>query len=203
MNGNALVIRVPKGANLATRVVSNEQLVKGKASSTRPFCWCAAHGKPSTPQLHAKNSCNLPPIRGNLKYPTFNSCNNLRNICLQCDTKRQIPSDPDDPAATVNAKDKAGIEICRKGWHDHNTDVFVLKLGKRNGDSNKHAIELELRTPKNPDAMGKVKSTKQVQANEDEFEDLAPSKTEAKKPAAGKGGKKAAKGGKDKKGKKK
>lgn len=46
---------------------------------------------------------------------------------------------------------KKGIEVCQKKCVDENSDVFLLRLGKKqNTQGKKKLIELELKTPKEP-----------------------------------------------------
>lgn len=123
-----------------------------------------------------QNSVTLPIIRGNQKYPARFNCQNLlkfnfcdkmnsdvsqkyrvhppinRNVCQQVDEL--------DLTSEKNPKSVKGIEICKKGCADPNTDVFVLKIGKkRNSQDKKSEIELEMRTPKGPDVERKKKET--------------------------------------------
>lgn len=106
------------------------------------------------------------------------------------ETKSEAPSEPQ----------KDGVEICKGRQLDPQTDVYILKLGKKKGT--KHEVELELRTPKCPEMYEPSYNTTAVQVYEEEFEDYksADAKKVGKKGAAkGKGKAKAAAG----KGKKK
>lgn len=93
----------------------------------------------------------------------------------------------------LKAQCPPGIEMYRKGWHDPDTDVFVLKLGQKKPLSiGGGTVELELRTPKCPDLEPKPKNTVAVQVIEEEFEDFKASeningKPKGKKGAKGKG----------------
>lgn len=162
-----------------------------------------------------QNACRLPVIRGNLKYPDrqwsadFMMCKQKRPICAEDYRKRPDPTrsvcmQTRDPAEELHSVHPCGIEICKKGWHDPNVDVFVLKLGKnkttRDMDGG-NQIELELRTPKGPMYERRPKETRGVQVIEAEFEDLHQKPAEEiqpkpKKKAAAAGG--AKKGGKKK-----
>lgn len=143
-----------------------------------------------------KNSCCLPVIRGNLKYPgriddssiefnLFENCNTrvidkaekykkkpqaLRSACLQVD-EQTLTSEPN-----VKRSLPKGIEICKKGCTDPDTDVFILKIGSKRSDKKgrKNEIELEMRTPKGPDNEIKKKETREVQVNEKDFEEAKP-----------------------------
>lgn len=149
-----------------------------------------------------KNSCGLPVIRGNLKYPgrldgsikldLYNKCNprdatekykkkppTSRSACAQVDDdnlKRELQG---------NCKIPKGIEVCDKGCTELDSDVFVLKIGskKTNKTGSQSAIELEMRTPKGPDFEVKKKETREVQVDEKEFDECK--KTNGKKSADG------------------
>lgn len=58
--------------------------------------------------------------------------------------------------------------MCKKGCSDPNVDVFVLKLGKNQGDCLANNIEIELRTPKSPTAEVRYQTT-MAQTYEEEF----------------------------------
>lgn len=156
-----------------------------------------------------ENACRLPVIRGNLKYPArqwsadFLMCKQKRPICAEDYRKRPDHTrsicmqtrDPEEPP-TLHP---CGIEICKKGWHDPNVDVFVLKLGKNKTTRSEGAanqIELELRTPKGPMYEKRPKETRGVQVIESEFEDFKapqaeePKKSKKKATAGKKGAKK-------------
>ena len=148
-----------------------------------------------------KNSCGLPVIRGNLKYPgrldsgfikfdVFDKCRPKdatekytkkppmsRGACLQVDA--------DNLDREINGKCKLpkGIEVCKKGCSDPDTDVFILKLGSKitNKKGCKNEIELEMRTPKAPDCEVKKMETREIQVNENEFKEDQPKKKEETK----------------------
>lgn len=217
LNGNAICVRVEKNSDIKVRL-DGEQ----KGGCTQG-CWTSLTLPEGVYALEERyvqrqeNACRLPVIRGNLKYPAeqwqsdFMMCKRKQPIRAEDLRKRPDPTrsvcmqtrDPELPVTST----PCGIEICRKGYHDPNVDVFVLKLGKnktsRDADAT-NQIELELRTPKGPMVEKRPKETRGVQVIEEEFEDL-------KKPAppAEEKGKKGKKGGKkgdkkgDKKGKKK
>lgn len=136
-----------------------------------------------------KNSCALPAIRGNLKYPgrfdggsinfdLFDKCNprdateyykrkpsETRGACMQVDAGNICREQQG------KCKLPRGIEVCRRGCYDPDTDVFILKIGKKNTNKvgRQSAIELEMRTPKAPDAEIKKMETREVQVDEKEF----------------------------------
>ncbi|XP_053685588.1 uncharacterized protein LOC128735119 [Sabethes cyaneus] len=202
MNGNAISIRVEKNSDIKV-MLGDEQdgkCVKG--------CWTSLtlpEGVYALQERYVerqKNPCRLPVVRGNLKYPAqqwsgdFLVCKQKRPICAEDFRKRPDPTrsicmQTRDPESTEDPAAANGIEICRKGWHDPNVDVFVLKLGKNkttHGDGSPNQIELELRTPKGPMVEKRPKETRGVQVIEAEFDDVkkppvkeAPKK--AKKPA--------------------
>ena len=137
-----------------------------------------------------KNSCVLPVIRGNLKYPgqlddglisfdLYDKCNprdatqkyrkvptKTRGACLQVDGENLNRE--------LNGKCKIprGIEVCQLGCSDPDTDVFILKMGRKNSDKKgyKNEIELEMRTPKSPDFEIKKMETREIQVDEEDFE---------------------------------
>ncbi|XP_055537018.1 uncharacterized protein LOC129725349 [Wyeomyia smithii] len=208
MNGNAISIRVEKNSDIKV-MLGDEQdgkCVKG--------CWTSLtlpEGVYALEERYVerqKNPCRLPVIRGNLKYPAeqwsgdFLMCKQRRPICAEDFRKRPDPTrsvcmQTRDPESTVDPAAACGIEICKKGWHDPNVDVFVLKLGKNktsHGDDSPNQIELELRTPKGPMVEKRPKETRGVQVIEEEFDDV-------KKPPVKEAPKKAKKA--PKKGKKK
>lgn len=212
MNGNAIAIRIEKNSEIKV-MLDNEQddgCTKG--------CWTSLKVPEGVYALEERwvqreqNACRLPVIRGNLKYPDrqwsadFMMCKKQRPIDAEFYRKRPDPTrsicmQTREPTVEEepHAVHPCGIEICKKGWHDPNVDVFVLKLGKnkttRAADSG-NQIELELRTPKGPMVERRPKETRGVQVIEAEFEDLVqkpPEETKKpkKKAAAGKkGGKK-------------
>lgn len=147
-----------------------------------------------------KNSCGLPVIRGNLKYPgrldgsikldLYDKCNprdatekykkkppTSRSACAQVDD--------DNLMRELQGKCKIpkGIEVCDKGCVELDSDVFVLKIGskKTNKIGSQSVIELEMRTPKGPDFEVKKKETREVQVDEKEFDECK--KTNVKKSA--------------------
>lgn len=70
----------------------------------------------------------------------------VRNCCIQV-----AGENIDKLMSCVNRGPKAGIEVCHKKCVDENSDVFVLRLGKKQYRNNKKKlIELELKTPKEP-----------------------------------------------------
>uniref|UniRef100_A0A1Q3FTB3 Uncharacterized protein n=1 Tax=Culex tarsalis TaxID=7177 RepID=A0A1Q3FTB3_CULTA len=217
LNGNAICVRVEKNSDIKV-MLDGEQ----KGGCTQG-CWTSLTLPEGVYALEERyvqrqeNACRLPVIRGNLKYPAeqwqsdFMMCKRKQPIRAEDLRKRPDPTrsvcmQTRDPELPVS-KTPCGIEICRKGYHDPNVDVFVLKLGKnktsREADAT-NQIELELRTPKGPMVEKRPKETRGVQVIEAEFEEL-------KKPAppAEEKGKKGKKGGKkgdkkrDKKGDKK
>lgn len=61
-------------------------------------------------------------------------------------------------------------QICKKDCFNSACDVFLLKLGKKNGDGKANQIELELRTPKCPTAfLSLPKDTRAAQTYEEDF----------------------------------
>lgn len=145
-----------------------------------------------------KNSCCLPVIRGNLKYPgrlaneslkmdfydRRNPCDatekylkkpqTTRNACLQVDA--------DNLKRELNGQCKVpkGIQICKKGCAtDPDTDVFIFKIGRNYIDKKgkQSAIELEMRTPKAPDMERKKHETRECQVDETEFDEMKKTTT--------------------------
>lgn len=143
-----------------------------------------------------KNSGCLPAIRGNLKYPgRFDDGSIKFDLLKKCNSRdatekyKKKPStsraacfqvDADNIKRELQGKCKMpnGIEICKKGCADTETDVFILKMGRKNTDKKGHenAIELEMRTPKAPDFETKKMETREIQVDEKDFEE------EKKKP---------------------
>jgi hypothetical protein len=152
-----------------------------------------------------KNSCCLPVIRGNLKYPgnfdngsikidLFNKCvsqdtiykkkpSTSRGVCMQVD------EDNLNRELNGEAKLPKGIQVCKKGCSDPDTDVFILKIGSKKKSSNgkQNQIELELRTPKLPDHEVKKKETREIQVDEIDFEEVKPVKKQEEKKESPKG----------------
>lgn len=136
-----------------------------------------------------KNSCVLPVIRGNLKYPgrldgsvnfdLFDKCNSIdasqkylkkpsvsSNVCSQVDRKsiqRELEGKCQLPQ---------GIQVSRKCCSVPNTDVFVLKIGSKRTDKpgKNSEIELEMRTPKGPEFEPKQLETRESQYEEKDFQ---------------------------------
>ncbi|KXJ78428.1 hypothetical protein RP20_CCG004722 [Aedes albopictus] len=205
MNGNAISIRVEKDSEIKV-MLDDEQ-----DNSCTKGCWTSLKLPEGIYALEERyvqreeNACRLPVIRGNLKYPArqwsadFMMCKQKRPICAEDYRKRPDPTrsicmqtrDPEEP----HSVHPCGIEICKKGWHDPNVDVFVLKLGKNKTTRSQNGgnqIELELRTPKGPMREKRPKETRGVQVIESEFEDFKPPQAEdskkSKKKASGKKG---------------
>ncbi|XP_065082222.1 uncharacterized protein LOC135704674 [Ochlerotatus camptorhynchus] len=213
LNGNAIAIRIEKNSELKV-MLDNDQ-----DDNCTKGCWTSLKLPEGVYALEERdvqreqNACHLPVIRGNLKYPAqqwsadFLMCKQKRPICAEDYRKRTDPTrsvcmQTRNPEAEPHSIHPCGIEICKKGWHDPNVDVFVLKLGKnkttRAADGG-NQIELELRTPKGPMYERRPKETRGVQVIEAEFEDLQKPAEEIKQPkkkAAAAGG--AKKGGKKK-----
>uniref|UniRef100_A0A182WFT2 Uncharacterized protein n=1 Tax=Anopheles minimus TaxID=112268 RepID=A0A182WFT2_9DIPT len=216
LNGNAICIRVERNANIAVSIDGEEsnECTKG--------CWTSltlpdgVYGLKEEYIRQEANRCQLPVVRGTLKYPAYHWSGDFmlakKTTPVTIEDYRKKP----DPTRTVGLqalpeqleRDCAGIEICRKGWHDPNVDVFLLKLGKnkRNspeGGNPRNEIEIELRTPRGPTQEIRPKVSRGMQVIEEEFEpagEMARSAPAAptgdgekagKKPkAAGKKGKK-------------
>lgn len=152
-----------------------------------------------------KNACSLPVIRGNLKYPgridgfikldLHDKCNprdatekykkkqpTSRSVCLQADGENLTRE------MEGKCKIPKGIEVCKKGCADSDTDVFILKIGSKKTDKKgrKNEIELEMRTPKIPDLEAKKMETREIQVDEKDFEETkkkpAGSSPDPKKP---------------------
>ena len=199
LNGNALTIRVLKDSSYRVSIGEDSNScypnIKCFSDETKTLLQIPEHPysipmdddtvKQITCINRFSNGSNLsfPIIRGNLKYPCVaeksidfeidrkNRKNRIeqflkgagrqRNVCMQ------TLKDPE----SKNAPE--GLELCQKGWHDPNTDVFVLKLGKsRNSEDDRNQIELELRTPKGPNTEKRPKETRACQVVEEEFEPL-------------------------------
>ncbi|XP_062556371.1 uncharacterized protein LOC134221193 [Armigeres subalbatus] len=209
MNGNAISIRVEKNSEIKV-MLDDEQ-----DNSCTKGCWTSLKLPEGVYALEERyvqrqeNACRLPVVRGNLKYPAqqwsadFLVCKQKRPICAEDYRKRPDPTrsvcmQTRDPEESPSLH-PCGIEICKKGYHDPNVDVFVLKLGKQKTTRSENApnqIELELRTPKGPMRERRPKETRGVQVIESEFDDFKSAPAEeskkSKKKAAG-AGKKGAK----------
>ncbi|XP_050067252.1 uncharacterized protein LOC126556095 [Anopheles maculipalpis] len=182
LNGNAICIRVEKDANIAVSIDGEEsnECTKG--------CWTSltlpdgVYGLKEEYIRHEANGCKLPVIRGTLKYPAYHWSGDFmvakKTTPVTVEDYRKKP----DPTRTVGLQALpeqleracAGIEICRKGWHDPNVDVFVLKLGKNkrtSGEGNpRNEVEIELRTPRGPSQEIRPKVSRGMQVIEEEFE---------------------------------
>uniref|UniRef100_A0A182K863 Uncharacterized protein n=1 Tax=Anopheles christyi TaxID=43041 RepID=A0A182K863_9DIPT len=216
LNENAICIRVEKNANIAVSLDGEE------SDGCTKGCWTSltlpngVYGLKEEYIRREANSCQLPVIRGTLKYPAYHWAGDfmvakkttpvtVEDYRKRPDPTRTVGLQALPEAATQLERDCAGIEICRKGWHDPNVDVFVLKLGKNKRsplDGNpRNEVEIELRTPRGPSREIRPKETRGVQVIETEFEPVR----EMQKPAAGEGGEPTGKKAKPagKKGKKK
>uniref|UniRef100_A0A182RL30 Uncharacterized protein n=1 Tax=Anopheles funestus TaxID=62324 RepID=A0A182RL30_ANOFN len=182
LNGNAICIRVEKDANIAVSIDGEEsnECTKGCwASLTLPDGVYALKEEYIPQQA---NGCRLPVIRGTLKYPAYHWSGDFmlekKTTPVTVEDYRKKP----DRNRTVGLqalpeqpeRDCAGIEICRKGWHDPNVDVFVLKLGKNKRTSAegnpRNEVEIELRTPRGPAHEIRPKVSRGMQVIEEEFE---------------------------------
>lgn len=216
INGNQLIIRVHKDdpSLLVTRVFDepDKNLVSihgcgqkidfkfpenfSCGDSKKKSCDCGPDSKLTEFQKKTsckgnsfKNSCKLPAIRGNLKYPgrldggyiKFDVNNpspssdstekyvrkptNSRGACVQVS--------PDNLQRELEGTCKVpeGVQICKKACPDDDRDVFILKLGSKNTNKKgrKNEIELEMRTPKAPDTAVKKMETREIQVIEKEF----------------------------------
>uniref|UniRef100_A0A182NCA5 Uncharacterized protein n=1 Tax=Anopheles dirus TaxID=7168 RepID=A0A182NCA5_9DIPT len=199
LNGNAICIRIEKDANIAVSIDgdASDECTKG--------CWTSltlpdgVYGLKEEYVRHETNGCKLPVVRGTLKYPAYHWSGDFmvakKTTPVTVEDFRRKP----DPTRTVGLQvlpeqvehGCAGIEICRKGWHDPNVDVFVLKLGKNKrtaaaGGPSRNEIEIEMRTPRGPARELRPKETRGVQVHEEEFEPARPAPTTI--PMAGDGG---------------
>lgn len=207
VNGNALTIRICKDnpKYLVTRVYDSGMDCDDEASVVN-------HNgidllEPSDiavqPDWSLKpNSICDSVIRGDIKYPAQGDMKTYDLKCQQLDATEKYKKKPrklravclqvdeDNLKRELNGKCQIpkGIEICRKGCVSANTDVFVLKIGrKRNGNDRKNEIELEMRTPKGADFEVKRKETREIQVEECDFPvihknpiNARPSKNEGK-----------------------
>lgn len=153
-----------------------------------------------------KNSCRLPVIRGNLKYPgRFDDKSIKFNVYDKCKprdatnkykkqptTSRSIccQADADNLKRALDGKCEIakGIKMSENKV-DLNKDVFVLRMGRKNTNrcGLKSELELEMRTPKGP--QDKKTETREVQCDFSDMDD-ASKKTgkvieEGKKKTAG------------------
>ncbi|XP_035895475.1 uncharacterized protein LOC118504730 isoform X1 [Anopheles stephensi] len=192
LNGNAICIRVEKDANIAVSIDGED------SSDCTKGCWTSltlpdgVYGLKEEYIRHEANGCKLPIIRGTLKYPAYHWSGDFmvakKTTPVTVEDYRKKP----EPTRTVGLqalpehveRDCAGIEICRKGWHDPNVDVFVLKLGKNKRTSAegnpRNEVEIELRTPRGPSQEIRPKVSRGMQVLEEEFEPAG----EMNRPAA-------------------
>uniref|UniRef100_A0A182J322 Uncharacterized protein n=1 Tax=Anopheles atroparvus TaxID=41427 RepID=A0A182J322_ANOAO len=202
LNGNAICIRVEKDANIAVNIDGDE----GTGGCTKG-CWTSltlpdgVYGLKEEFVHRQANACQLPVVRGTLKYPAYHWTGDfmlakkttpvtIEDFRKKPDPTRTVGLQACSPADEQLEKQLAGIEICRKGWHDPNVDVFLLKLGKRQEDAGgtnvaRHPIEIELRTPKGPSREIRPKETRGVQVLENEFECETASPPRPTLPAGG------------------
>lgn len=220
INGNELIVRVRKedsSSMLVTRVYENvdEKLSRDVSKFTLKGCGQKIDFQlPTCPETSPqecdekitnhqiqtsllgkfKNSCKIPVIRGNLKYPgkitdqsvRFDVFNDSlkkiesstdkfrlrdaanRNVGMQINEHR-IKEEVNGVKNSMKLKD--GIEVCNKGSVD-DCDVFIFKLGRKRIDKNGESsqIELEMRTPKGPDNGVKRMETRESQVFENEFD---------------------------------
>uniref|UniRef100_A0A182MSJ6 Uncharacterized protein n=1 Tax=Anopheles culicifacies TaxID=139723 RepID=A0A182MSJ6_9DIPT len=184
LNGNAICIRVEKNANIAVSIDGGEE-----SNECTKGCWTSltlpdgVYGLKEEYIRQEANGCQLPVVRGTLKYPAYQWSGDFmlakKTTPVTIEDYRKKP----DPTRTVGLqalpeqleRDCAGIEICRKGWHEPNVDVFLLKLGKNKrtsavGSSPRNEVEIELRTPRGPTQEIRPKVSRGMQVIEEEFE---------------------------------
>ncbi|XP_052891810.1 uncharacterized protein LOC128299777 [Anopheles moucheti] len=182
LNENAISIRVERDANIAVSIDGEEsnECTKG--------CWTSltlpdgVYGLKEEYIRQEANGCRLPVIRGTLKYPAYHWSGDFMLAKTTTPVTVEDYRKKPDPTRTValqarpeqHERDCAGIEICRKGWHDPNVDVFVLKLGKNKrhpaGSNPRNEVEIELRTPRGPSQEIRPKVSRGMQVIEEEFE---------------------------------
>jgi len=230
INGNSLTLRLMKDSKYqVTRIhdFGDEKKVisasgKQQKLDIKPSCHCQRK-EVKFSQLQQQTNCDgvtfrnnreIPAVRGNLKYPGHFECDSYqvqvdgsrksnvkhestsRGVCVQVDEenmKRVMEGKCPHPR---------GIEVCRKGCVDADTDVFVLKIGrKRSMKDRQSEIELEMKTPKGANVEIKRKETRGIQVLESDLAECgkpiaaAPAVVTAKpKAKKGKGKAKAKKG---------
>ncbi|XP_049547187.1 uncharacterized protein LOC125958105 [Anopheles darlingi] len=181
MNGNAISIRIEKDANIAISM-EGEESDRGCTKG----CWTSltlpggVYGLKEEYIQQQANGCQLPVIRGTLKYPAHHWSGDFmlakRTTPVTIEDFRRKPNDA-DRSRTVGLQACApegncgGVEMFRHPSDDPLVDVFVFKFGKgkRSSVGGRNQIEVELRTPKCPTREFRPKATRGIQVLEDEF----------------------------------
>ncbi|XP_063697872.1 uncharacterized protein LOC134828815 [Culicoides brevitarsis] len=216
INGNAMIIRIAKGAGMKVNVLependnlksvigysrdndnvtiqipqNNDGNILNVMQEIASRCQCFQQQLRACP--YSRKCARLPIIKGNLKYPNRPPLH-MAKIMEPSPKIQTIP----DGTPTIDSKTGAispkGVEISKKILPDTTMDSYVLKLGKKKPGGGH--LEIELRTPKSPDSQ-KSENTVGVQVIEEEFEDYESYKigkkdeNEEKSKEKGKKGKK-------------
>ncbi|XP_058066580.1 uncharacterized protein LOC131216176 [Anopheles bellator] len=210
LNGNSICIRIEKDANIAI-CLDGEQ----ESTGCTKGCWTSltlpegVYGLKEEYVQQQANGCNLPVVRGTLKYPAYHWSGDFmlgkQRTPVTIEDFRRKP----DPTRTVGLQtgsegrqdvkpNLGGIQFIHKTPDDPAFDVFTFKFGKNKRSPNgRNQIEIELRTPKAPWREPCPKVTRGAQVLEDEFEPVAvdgknptlkPPEPSPARPSAGGGG---------------
>lgn len=159
INGNQIILRVLKGekSRLVTRVYGTETDRTGE--NLLSISGCNQHFDVKFPNA----SC------GDLNGKSKSDRGCKKNSLL---TDFQRNGSKSNRELEGKCKLPKGIELCRKGCADPDSDVFILKIGKKNSikKGQQNEIEIEMRTPKGPDNEVRKMETREVQVDEKEFE---------------------------------
>lgn len=181
INGNSLIVRVSKNSQVVTRMLEyntssmKEPNICRKKSVKK--CCCGLDFQNLT-DLQIQNNClgqtyenssKLPFIRGNLKYPArfnfpeplqHNIPQNFHRGHFQTASNRNLCQQMNEQGFEYGPKIAKGIEIFKRGSSDPNSDVLLLKMGKK-----RNQIELEMRTPKGSDYERRKMESRGCQVN--------------------------------------
>jgi hypothetical protein len=193
-NGNELIIRVRKDDPLKVeRVFDVENAIKnfslGAHGKEIDLSFLKKSEKNSNESISLtdhqvktsmigkyENSCKLPAIRGNLKYPGKIEDEFLK-IKLSENQLKIFEESNHNPKVSFNFNQQC--KDAKLKFDKNNKDVFIFKIGreKNNDSGEKSQLELEMRTPKVLNMQRRRLETREVQV--DTF-DLQKEKSECK-----------------------
>ncbi|XP_052871710.1 uncharacterized protein LOC128277305 [Anopheles cruzii] len=211
LNGNSICIRIERDANIAI-CLDGEQDSTGCTKG----CWTSLtlpegiYGLKEEYVQQQANGCNLPIVRGTLKYPAYHWSGDfmlgkqrtpvtIEDFRRKPDQTRTVGLQAGSEGPQGLKPNLGGIEFGHKTQDDQTPfDVFTFKFGKNKRSPNgRNQIEIELRTPKAPWREPCPKVTRGAQVLEDEFEPVAvdgknpalkPPEPSSARPSAGGGG---------------
>lgn len=192
-DSNANTNKKQHNVNLSPVYACNQQVDVKKDSCDRSKsikCYCGPGSMTTDLQRQTscngksfKNSCRLPVIRGNLKYPGRIVGNagdlisfDIFQCCAEANLNNNFKKKPQSQRNTCLQADAINlpksVNFCKRGCLDDKNDIFILKIGsKKNAcTGQRNEIELEMRTPKGSENRISKMETCEVQVNEKDFE---------------------------------